>query len=307
MLAKRFEGFHRVPKSHPGRPAHPYLCPAGFWTIGYGHLCDPKHPPITVAEAEGYLAADLMTALKATLRCCPVLATEPEGRLAAIVDFTFNLGAGRLQMSTLRRRINQRDWAGAAQELQRWVYGGGRVLPGLVASEKLRRGCSREIRGKVGCHPVRKAGVGLVAELGRSGWGGRESPRPSTQRWRGFGSGRLGPRPDPVWASHRAGARGQIRAAGPGERWAGAISQQALASGAVRGLDAHRRVDRETAAVFPCRHRLASSAGSRPRRANPRNSRRRTDCCTSRRRWHRGRWRHGRPPRPAAPSSNTRR
>ena len=53
------------------------------------------------------------------MHCCPVLATEPEGRLAAIVDFTFNLGAGRLQTSTLRRRINQRDWVGAAQELRR--------------------------------------------------------------------------------------------------------------------------------------------------------------------------------------------
>ena len=71
-------------------------------------------------------------ALAATLRYCPVLATEPEGRLAAIVDFTFNLGAGRLQTSTLRRRINQRDWFAAGQELRRWVYGGGRVLPGLV-------------------------------------------------------------------------------------------------------------------------------------------------------------------------------
>jgi lysozyme len=59
-----------------------------------------------------------------------VLATEPEHRLAAIVDFTFNLGAGRLQTSTLRRRINQQDWASAAQELRRWVYGGGKVLPG---------------------------------------------------------------------------------------------------------------------------------------------------------------------------------
>ena len=66
------------------------------------------------------------------MHCCPVLATEPEGRLAAIVDFTFNLGAGRLQTSTLRRRINQWDWVGAAQELRRWVYGGGRVPPGLV-------------------------------------------------------------------------------------------------------------------------------------------------------------------------------
>jgi lysozyme len=80
----------------------------------------------------GYLTQDLQVALNAVLRYCPVLASEPEGRLAAIVDFTFNLGGGRLQTSTLRRRINQRDWAAAASELRRWVYGGGRVLPGLV-------------------------------------------------------------------------------------------------------------------------------------------------------------------------------
>ena len=113
--------------------AIPYICPAGFWTIGYGHFCDPKHPPITEAEAEAYLARDLQTALAATLRYCPVQATEPESRIAAIVDFTFNLGAGRLQTSTLRRRINQRDWGAAATELRRWVYGGGKVLPGLFA------------------------------------------------------------------------------------------------------------------------------------------------------------------------------
>ncbi len=131
-LAKRFEGFHRVPKHDPHR-AYPYVCPAGFWTIGYGHLCDPKHPPISEADAEIYLARDLQSSLAATLRYCPVLATEPEGRLAAIVDFTFNLGAGRLQTSTLRRRINQRDWPSAAQELRRWIYGGGKVLPGLLS------------------------------------------------------------------------------------------------------------------------------------------------------------------------------
>lgn len=130
-LAKRFEGFHRVPRMDPGR-AHPYICPAGYWTIGYGHLCDPKHPPITEAEANCYLADDMQIAISATLRCCPVLATEPEYRLAAIVDFTFNLGAGRLQTSTLRRRINQRDWTNTVTELRRWVYGGGQVLPGLV-------------------------------------------------------------------------------------------------------------------------------------------------------------------------------
>jgi lysozyme len=132
-LAKRFEGFHRIPRSDPLRRAHPYICPAGYWTIGYGRLCKPDHPPINEEDGEAYLRQDLRTALAATLRYCPVLATEPEGRLSAIVDFTFNLGAGRLQTSTLRRRINQRDWIAAGQELRRWIYGGGKVLPGLVA------------------------------------------------------------------------------------------------------------------------------------------------------------------------------
>lgn len=130
-LAKRFEGFHRTPKSDPER-VYPYVCPAGFWTIGYGHLCDPVHPPITRAQAEFYLAQDLTRALIATLRYCPVLASGPENRLASILDFTFNLGAGRLQTSTLRRRVNLLDWSGATQELSRWVHGGGKVLPGLV-------------------------------------------------------------------------------------------------------------------------------------------------------------------------------
>jgi len=134
-LAKRFEGFHRVPKNDPSR-AHPYICPAGYWTIGYGRLCKPEHPPISRDQAEIFLREDLHTALAATLRLCPALAAEPEGRLAAIVDFTFNLGAGRLQTSTLRRRINQRDWASTAKELSRWVYGGGKILPGLVSRRK---------------------------------------------------------------------------------------------------------------------------------------------------------------------------
>jgi len=132
-LAKRFEGFERRVKRGTEITAIPYICPAGFWTIGYGHLCEATHPPITEVEAEAYLVRDLQSALAATLRQCPVLATEPKRRLAAIVDFTFNLGAGRLQTSTLRRRVNQRDWTAAGAELRRWVYGGGRVLSGLVS------------------------------------------------------------------------------------------------------------------------------------------------------------------------------
>ena len=130
-LAKRFEGLHQIPREDPMH-AYPYRCPAGVWTIGYGHLCEASHPPITQAQADQYLLEDLQIALAATLRHCPGLALEPEARLVAIIDFTFNLGAGRLQASTLRRRIVQRDWPSAAQELSRWVYCAGRRLPGLV-------------------------------------------------------------------------------------------------------------------------------------------------------------------------------
>lgn len=68
-LAKRFEGFHRVPKNDPGR-GYAYLCPAGCWTIGYGRLCKPDHPPIDQATAEQYLMEDLRVATAATLRFC---------------------------------------------------------------------------------------------------------------------------------------------------------------------------------------------------------------------------------------------
>jgi lysozyme len=76
--------------------AAPYVCPAGFWTIGYGHLCNPTHPPISEDEGEAYLARDLVTALDATLRYCPVLATEP-----AIIDFTSSQRRWRGTISVL--------------------------------------------------------------------------------------------------------------------------------------------------------------------------------------------------------------
>jgi len=69
--------------------------------------------------------------VNAAVRYCPVLLTKDE-KLGAIADFCYNLGSGRLKTSTLRRRINQRDWHEVVYELKRWVRGGGRVLPGLV-------------------------------------------------------------------------------------------------------------------------------------------------------------------------------
>ncbi len=130
-LVKRWEGLHKVVRRQPAISVAPYVCPAGYWTIGYGHLCRADQPAIDDGQAEAFLAADLDIALAGVLRYCPVLATEPH-RLGAIVSFTFNLGIGRLQASTLRRRLNQRAWNEAAYELRRWVYAGGRRLTGLV-------------------------------------------------------------------------------------------------------------------------------------------------------------------------------
>jgi lysozyme len=55
-----------------------------------------------------------------------------ERKCNAIVDFVYNLGLGRLQTSTLKRKINQQDWDAAQEQLMLWTKGGGRVLPGLV-------------------------------------------------------------------------------------------------------------------------------------------------------------------------------
>lgn len=121
-LAMAFEGFY----------SKPYLCPAGYWTIGWGHLCSKDHPPITKEQGQRYLAKDLHTAFSGTLRICPILLMMPEVWLGAICDFVFNLGVGRLQSSTLRRRINAEEWDDVPYELSRWVYGGGKKLRGLV-------------------------------------------------------------------------------------------------------------------------------------------------------------------------------
>lgn len=128
-LCKHFEGFS----------AKPYLCPANVWTIGYGSTyyennrkVTPSDAPVTKERAEELLRYEIAhTYLPGVLRYCPSLAAFP-GPLNAAVDFVYNLGVGRLQTSTLRRRLNEHDWDEAKNELKKWVRGGGRILPGLV-------------------------------------------------------------------------------------------------------------------------------------------------------------------------------
>lgn len=129
-LCRQFEGLRLTP----------YLCPAGIPTVGYGstryadgRAVTLKDPPITAAQAGDLLLLTLRRDyLPGVLDASPGLADKP-GKLAAIVDFAYNLGLGAYAGSTLRRKVDASDWAGARAELGKWVHGGGQVLPGLVA------------------------------------------------------------------------------------------------------------------------------------------------------------------------------
>lgn len=128
ILARKFEGLYLTT----------YLCPAGVPTVGIGatyyedgspvRLTDP---PITKERAESLLLWMIRTKyLPAVVRLCPNVDT-PE-RLAALIDFTFNLGAGNLKASTLRRRVNDRRWDDVPSEFRKWNKAGGRILRGLT-------------------------------------------------------------------------------------------------------------------------------------------------------------------------------
>lgn len=128
-LCQVFEGFR----------SKPYLCPAGVATIGYGstYYADKRKvtlqdAPISEPEAKALLMTELEhTYLPGVLRNCPSLITDVR-KCNAIVDFVYNLGVGRLQTSTLKRKINAQDWEGAKEQLMLWTKGGGKVLPGLL-------------------------------------------------------------------------------------------------------------------------------------------------------------------------------
>ena len=128
-LCRRFEGFR----------SKPYLCPAGVPTIGFGstYYSDGRKVsledlPITREEADAILLHELHTTYApGVLRHCPGLISN-ESRFNAIVDFAYNLGVGRLQTSTLKRKINAQDWDAAQEQLMLWTKAGGKVLPGLL-------------------------------------------------------------------------------------------------------------------------------------------------------------------------------
>lgn len=120
-LIRRFEGLRLLA----------YKCPAGIPTIGYGRTEGVKMgQSITKERAEELLLEDVAACEAAVDRLVKVPLAH--GQFDALVDFAFNLGAGRLEESTLLRLLNARNYSAAAAEFDRWTRAGGQVLPGLV-------------------------------------------------------------------------------------------------------------------------------------------------------------------------------
>lgn len=123
-------------KSFEGLRLEAYQDCAGVWTVGYGHTGAGVVEGMTVndAEAELLLLADLEDAVVCVNR--KVTVAIEQNQFDALVDFCFNAGRGNFLQSTLLRKVNAGDFAGAAAQFGLWVHAGGEVVPGLVRRRK---------------------------------------------------------------------------------------------------------------------------------------------------------------------------
>lgn len=119
-------------KKWEGLRLKPYKDAVGLWTVGYGHLILPqeRYGTLTEEEAEALLRKDLIKAERAVMALVSVDLSD--GEFGALVSFVFNLGAGALKSSRLRRVLNEGEYEEAADQFLRWNKAGGRVLKGLT-------------------------------------------------------------------------------------------------------------------------------------------------------------------------------
>ena len=137
QLIKHFEGCH----------LKPYLCPALLWTVGYGHVLYPEQNRLPLAQRKSYnlkiehfrnweqsevdalLKQDLQRFERGVLRYITVPLKQNE--FDALVSFSFNLGLGTLQRSSIRSKLNRGDKEGAIETLLKYCRAGGKILRGL--------------------------------------------------------------------------------------------------------------------------------------------------------------------------------
>jgi len=134
-------------KHHEGVRQKPYRCPAKLWTVGVGHVLYPEQGKLkledrdsvalrdadsrtfSMEEVNAILRSDLARFERGVVQYCPVALTQ--GQFDALVSFSFNVGLGTLQRSTLRQKVLRGDMEGAAEELLKYCMAGGKILKGL--------------------------------------------------------------------------------------------------------------------------------------------------------------------------------
>ena len=137
---------------HEGIRQKPYRCPAKLWTVGVGHVLYPEQGKMKIEERDRFalkdadnrtfsmeevnaiLKSDLARFERGVVLFCPVPLTG--GQFDALVSFSFNVGLGTLQRSTLRQKVLRGDMEGAAEELLKYCKAGGKILKGLETRRK---------------------------------------------------------------------------------------------------------------------------------------------------------------------------
>ena len=125
-LIKAFEGFR----------ARAYKCPAGIWTIGYGHTSNAGPPDVHEGmvvsrdEADAILARDAQSFAAGVAKDLKVEIGDQQ--FSALVSFAYNVGLGNFRSSSVLRAVNAGDVTAVPRRLQLWIRAGGKVLPGLV-------------------------------------------------------------------------------------------------------------------------------------------------------------------------------
>lgn len=133
-LIKPFEG---CAKLRPDGTCEAYPDPASNgdpWTIWWGTTGPEVRPGTVWDRAQGERALDGHLAFFATglMKMSPTLLHENDRRIAAVLSWVYNLGLGAYRVSTFKKRVDARDWSGAAAECLKWNKARGRVMRGLT-------------------------------------------------------------------------------------------------------------------------------------------------------------------------------
>jgi lysozyme len=137
----------KVIQHHEGIRYKAYRCPAKLWTVGVGHVLYPEQGKLPIDQRDGFalrpddnrafskdevdaiLKSDLQRFERGVSSFCPVALSQ--GMFDGLVSFSFNVGLGTLQRSTLRQKLLRGDKAGAAEEFLKYCMAGGKILKGL--------------------------------------------------------------------------------------------------------------------------------------------------------------------------------